>query len=861
MNKWDFMSVDINEIKDRRTNGKEISEILDHMPRDELFLVFKRIVDNRPFIYREALAYLIEKLYSDEEEFVKILCKLIHSTNNDIVNSIFEIARTNPEITIYIADIIDNVSDKKPGLCSGIIKTPLLGEDIIDEEIYLNLESKDSTLQFQSLMAIFGFFNIGENKNLFIPDLVKVAKNINEDNSTILVQCLSTAYHFNKSVNSTLREEIEKRGYVAAETFIDSIKCEDDSCISLLETAFQIVESKTPNHNVLDYALEKIYEKDPEFVVDKIRERIYTTDRPVLADDMLIATIQSIDPTPVIEMLEKEMDTQNHILKRFGSDFLSDFLNSNHELLAWCKKWKDDETKNEIILRSLGKVLTTIMDHEPYEDNTDREDAIELVKEIARKNNINYEKETRVIDLGKDSNEGAENKANTIKALHIIKKILYPPRKIDTEVLKRNLDNYPNICNAIGKEWLLRNAKSDTPHALAYIYSKEPNYSRIKELAEELESEPEENRKFAISWLLNGEKEVIFRQFHWEKVFKTLNKYGLFIRKDKLRNPSISESILTEAEVIAKLAPHFNVQIEPQVDELLPKNLDAQIEDNNESALIEIAIVHERVEMDVAEGAAIRIPGGKVKSVILSKFKDQLHAGTVNPNIPVILVLKLSGLSNFDAENAIYGEAQFYHRSTDDGLVVEKGMNRGQNSFYDEENSNIVTAIATYNSDYGPEYPFVGKFHRPPRNITPLNPISNEFRVKIRNALFGDSEDSDWSSLTKIDGINKKLAKELYDKGIENLGVLANLNDDDLNIQGFELEQIKDWRTEATRIIYAISSSSIRFIKGVDQRIFDLLTEKKIVLINQLLDLKEIPDGINETEWDIIINDAKRIKE
>lgn len=859
------MSVDIIEIMDHRTNGKEISEILGNIPKEELLLVFKRIVDNDPFICSEALAYLIEKLYADEEEFVKILCKLIHSNYTDfafnqITNHIFEKARANPEITINIAKIIDNVSDMKPGLCSGIIKTPLLGENLIDKEICLNLESEDLTLQFQSLIAIFGFFRISKNKNLFVSHLVKTAKNIDEDNSEILIQCLSIAYHNNKSVYSTIKEEIETRGYIAAKTFINTIRCQDDSCISLLETAVQIVSSETPNHNIVDAALAKIYEKDPNFVVNKIHDRIYTTNRPVLADVMLASTIQS-NPTPVIEMLEKEMDTQNHTIRRFGGDFLRDFLKSDHELLVWCKKWKDDKTKMEVILRSLGMILTTIMDRDPYEDNTDRNDAIELVKEIACKNEINYETETKgFIDLGKDSHEGAENKTDTIKALHVIKKILYPPGKIDTEVLKRNLDSYPNICEAIGKKWLLSNAKSKKPHDLAYIYNREPNYSRIKELAEELESENDENRKIAISWLLDGEKDVIFTQIHWEKVFETLKKYGLYIPKRKLRNPSDSESILTEAEVIARLAPHFNVQLEPIVKELLPKKLDALIKDNNESALIEIATVHERVEMDVAEGAAIMIPGGKVKGVILSKFKGQLHEGKVNPKIPVILILKLSGLNNFDAENAIYGEAQIYHRSTDDGLVVEKGMNRGQNSFYHEKNSNIITAIATYNSDYSRES-FIGKLHRPPRNIIPLNSMSNEFRVKIRNALFEDTADSGWSSLTKIDGISHKIAKELYNNGIDDLGVLANLNDDDINIQGFELEQMKEWRAEAIRIIYAISSSSIRFIKGVDQRIFDMLMGKKIVLITQLLGLKEIPEGINETEWAIIINDAKQIME
>jgi len=418
----------------------------------------------------------------------------------------------------------------------------------------------------------------------------------------------------------------------------------------------------------------------------------------------------------------------------------------------------------------LGEILTELMNYKP---STIRDEAIALVKEFATKEGIDYEKVTKKISLGKDTHKGAKYKESTIKALYVVKNLLHPPVQIDTEILRENLKNYPYLSEAIGADWLIKNAKSKHPHLLAYIYSKKVDYEKISELSKKLESES--------------------AQRYWNQVFKTLNEYGLKIPKSKLRDPENAESVLAEAEVIARLAPHFKVEIEPDIPELRPKRLDAKIEFNGQECLIEVAVVKERIEVEVSHGV-IAIPGGKVKNVLLTKFRNQLKEGKVDPKIPIVLVLCLDDvLDSYEVENAIYGQLQFRLKMrADTKQIIEKGATRAENSFYEIEGTNIVTAIAAYRRDYTKKDPLVGKLYQPPPSVTPKNPLSKEFRVKLRNALFGESERSNWRSLLKIEGIDEDMAKKLYDNGIEDLGVLAMATDEDLKIESFDIQKMKE---------------------------------------------------------------------
>lgn len=845
---------------------EKVEEYLEKKSDKELLEIFEHIIENNPFFYESAIEFIVNKLYSSNESFLRLLCSLIEKTSSDlafekVINFIKKVASNNPEKTV---EIVKKIIDLKIGdcLCSGLIISPLLGDNTINNEIVSYLNSNDLFLQRHSLVAIHSFLSTKsdtETAKHLIENLTRIAENIDQENTDILVQCLIDAFLINKeSILRVLEREIERRGYLAAIVYAKNASFQRELPISLLKKAVQIIESENPENEIIDRALARIYEEDKDYVINKLRERIRESDKVRIAGSMLIYTIQK-DYSVVIQMLEEEIDNRNYKMVYFGEHILEELFPSRKEWLDWCKKWKDDERKREVILRSLGKILTELMNYQP---STIRNEAIALVKEFASKEGIDYEKETRKIDLGKDTREGAEYRESTVKALYIVKKLLHPTVQINTEILRENLKNCPYLSNAVGVDWLIKNAKSKRPHLLAYIYGEKVDVGKISELAKKLGLEKDENKRLQIVWQYTQLVHTLSEQRYWEEVFKTLDKYGLKIPKSKLRDIENAESVLAEAEVIARLAPHFKVEIEPDIPELRPKKLDAKIEFNGQECLIEVAVVKERIEAEVSHGA-IEMPGGKVKSVLLNKFRKQLKEGKVDPKMPIVLVLCLgTALNSYEVENAIYGQLQLqFKMRTDTKQIIEEGSTRAENSFYDIEGTNIVTAIAAYKRDYTKSDPLVGKLYLPPPPIAPKNPLTRNFRVKLRNALFGESECSKWRSLLKIEGINEDVAKKLYDNGIEDLGVLAMATDEDLKIESLDIQKMKEFQREAIRVINALATNSIKFLKGINQDIYNLLVKNGIYLIKQIVELTEAPEGIDSVVWEKIREDARRIME
>jgi len=153
----------------------------------------------------------------------------------------------------------------------------------------------------------------------------------------------------------------------------------------------------------------------------------------------------------------------------------------------------------------------------------------------------------------------------------------------------------------------------------------------------------------------------------------------------------------------------------------------------------------------------------------------------------------------------------------------------------------------------------IGRLYHPPYQVNPRNPLNREIRLRIRDALFGDNENSDWKSLTKIEEINQEMAKRLHDNGIEDLGILAIASDEELKIKGFNSGELKKFQNDARRIISALSTGSIRFLKGIDNGTYKLLTEKGIYLITQILEKTDNPEGITPSKWDEIVKDGEAI--
>ncbi|RPJ69452.1 MAG: hypothetical protein EHM20_16395, partial [Alphaproteobacteria bacterium] len=485
--------------------------------------------------------------------------------------------------------------------------------------------------------------------------------------------------------------------------------------------------------------LAEVYKSDPDFVIKRIKDRLHEKNRVTIMIPYYLSKIIEIGDGPIIELIESEIDSQNQKLEYIGEDILEGLFSSQEEWISWCEKWKEDPNKEPIVIKSLGRVLTELKN---YEDSDLRDRAISLVKEFAKNKNLDYEKETKGINFGADKNEGYKNKENAIKALDILDKILNPAIKIEIGELERNLRNAPNLCKAYGYNWLIKNAKTSNPHIVNYIFCHSPTY-----------------------------------QSHLENVFSILEEHNIKIRKNKLQDIDNGKNILAEVEVISRLAPYFEITLEPDIEKLRPKKLDLMIEHDGKKALIEIATVEEKREVRVAHGAQTDIPGDKIKNELLDKFKDQLHKGQFNVGIPIIILLNLQGFhSDYEVQNSIYGESQLsWRQRKDTHEIVTEGFTRAKNGFYHEENSEIVTAIGAYKFDIYREDKFVGKLYWPFKS--PINEMSLNFRLRLRDALFGNSETSNWKMLMKIPGIDENLAKLLHSSGIEDIDTLLTVNE------------------------------------------------------------------------------------
>jgi hypothetical protein len=283
------------------------------------------------------------------------------------------------------------------------------------------------------------------------------------------------------------------------------------------------------------------------------------------------------------------------------------------------------------------------------------------------------------------------------------------------------------------------------------------------------------------------------------------------------------------------------------------------IEYGGEKALIEIATVEQKQVNRLSHGALTYIPGDKIKNELLDKFKKQLHAGKVDVEIPVMILLNLQGFQTDDeVKNGIYGISQFsWKRRTDTNQIVEEGFTRENNGFYDEENSEIVTVIGAYKFDMYKEDKFVGKLYYPFK--FPINKMSLNFRLRLRNALFGNSETSNWKTLMKIPEVNENQAKLFYSNGIEDIDTLVTVNENEVLIKGMPLEEIVRLKSEAIRVIGALSTNQINFLSGINAEDIKMLQKEGIYLIRQLLEREKIPEGINEWKRSLLVEDAKRI--
>ena len=819
---------------DREYIDKQLGEV----SRNDLYDLANKILDTHFRFENYTLVSIVTRLFDDTPEFMKLLITFLEKTHPNFISEPLykrleeKVAKRSHQAFALVKSMA--YLGNKPGVSSGYLLSLLVGVMEEAEEFMIkSLSSNDVPVQRCSLMALHSLlYGFGKNNRNYLNLLEKIAPNISQENLQLLISCLQCAFEENADeFRPVLESELIRRGADAASIYIEIARGRSATAAHILQKAVEILESEVPDSEDIDFGLAKIYEKNPDFVVERIKERLLKRDTIELMDYGSLDEIKKCDVEPIMSMVESLIDEGKLTHLHTKEIWLKDLFLPAEYWIAWCERWCNDEGKERVIISSLKIILTELIN---YESSEIRDRAVELVKVFAREKGIDYEKETVGINYKSDHRTGWENKEKAIKALQVLEVIQSPKVPIDVETLTNNLKKAPHLSKAIEAEWLIKNASLDNPHILAYIFSQK---------SDEVEG-------------------LLLSQVYWENVFKILDEYKVNIPKNKVNELKNDVYILSEFEVFSRLAPFFEITIEPDIEGL--GDLDALIEFEGEKALIEVATVQEKRELALAQGGDY-IPGGKVKSVLITKFRGQLKEGKSNPQIPILIILNLEnfrGFFTFEVPSGIYGALQFSWKTcnrtcNDIGEVLEEGYARGENGFYDIEGTNIVTAIGAYERDLSGEDPLVGKLYRPP--IAPVNKISQKFYLEIRNALFGKSETSDWKSLKSVYGIDEKMAQLLYSSGIEDRGILAGIQEDEFVVEGVPSEKLSQLRDEARRVIGAISTDSVKFLKGMNQETFDILQRNGIYLIKDILELEAPPESIPHDVWALITEDAKRL--
>jgi hypothetical protein len=819
-----------------KDNAREdIDKQLDEVSRNDLYDLANKILDTHFRFENYALVSIVTRLFDDTPEFMKLLITFLEKTHPNFISEPLykrleeKVAKRSHQAFALVKSMA--YLGNKPGVSSGYLLSLLVGEmEEAKDFMIKSLSSNDVPVQRCSLMALHSvLYGFGKNNRNYLNLLEKIAPNISQENLQLLISCLQCAFEENADeFRPVLESELIRRGADAASIYIKIARGGSATSAPILQKAVEILESEIPDSENIDVGLAKIYKNNPDFVIERIKERLLKRDTIELMDYGSLDAIKKCDVEPIMGMVESLIDEGklNHLNTK--EIWLKNLFLPIEKWIAWCEKWSEDERKECVIISSLRIILTELIN---YKSSEIRDRAVELVKVFAKKKDIDYEKETKGIKYQSDPHAGWENKEKAIKALQVLKVIQSPKVPIDLETLTNNLKKAPHLSKAIEVEWLIKNASQNNPHILASIFSEK----------------------------LDETEEVLPSQAYWENVFKILDEYKVNIPKKKLDELRKDANILSEFEGFSRLAPFFEITIEPDIAGL--GDLDALLEFEGEKALIEVATVKEKLELSLAHGGTY-FPGGKVKSVLLSKFKTQLKEGKSNPGIPILLLLNLENfgpvLGSLEILGGIYGEFQIAWSTHKETQVVEEGYTRNkEHAFYNKEGTNIVTAIGAYERDLSREDPLVGKLYRPP--VAPVNKTSQKFWLEVRNALFGRSETSDWKSLMRIYGVDEQMAKLLYSRGIEDLGVLAGIQEDEFVLEGVPSEKLSQLRDEARRVIGAISTDSVRFLKGMNRETLDILQRKGIYLIKDILEKRAPPEGISHDAWELITEDAKRV--
>lgn len=721
-----------NQIENRKREIEKKKKDILQMNSSEKMSLFEEFAENRIFLDYEVFEFLFFLVFSPDENFISLLCKIIEG-GKFILSKHKDFIKSKSEDTLKIINKMFELCEV-PDLSAGITISPLVGTKQTNCVLLKEIKSGEQKKQRFVLYALIYAIKFEEwiNINEIFTQIREIYVELKIKEHYVYMQLLVEVMYVDKElVLDEIIKEISENTEISALSFVKASLYRKFIGESLFKDAIQILEAE--KNQIVDKALCRVYLFDNLFVVNILEKRILNGKYNKIISLDLKKIISSNNPFPVVKMLEKHLNINGFINGHSIQFLFGDLLNSD-QWIEWCEKNKNIEQLERVILISLSKILSDLINFEP---NKIRDKAISLVKEFSRKKSIDFEDFTRKINLGKDKRDKDKIKEKNIRALYVIKELLFPIRRINISVLKENLEKYQYISKIFGLNWILKNAESKNPHQICFIFDRKIDQNYLDELENSISIEKDSLRKALMINELKYHISIDREQNYWNEVFRNLSEHNLNFRKSKLHNSEESEGLLVEAEIWSLISKKFKTEHEPDTRDLYPKKLDFLVELDQQNILLETKFVGELIEHSLNVNPLMSRPGEKIFSVLCSTFQNQLFCGKRDAKKPMVIILCMHPSFNyFDAENAILGEFVLVFEKYEEHIGSEH-LRRNPNGFFFEDNSDIISAIITYRRDFTSKDTIKGRIYLPPKQVKTKYPLSEKSCKKLTSSLFG----------------------------------------------------------------------------------------------------------------------------
>ena len=705
------------------------SEIVEHML-------------DKPFQYEQGLVEAIQFLAEDSMAYANLLNKFFIKTRyvhpRWYWGPIEAFFRNDPNLACSLSHKMLQL-DTSDGLSSGMLLTWILP---INEEgfryVIDNLNSQDEKTRRCSAIAIGSvlFEKDFPGKDELLDGLAKGALATTQLLPELFI-ALQRAYEHNPTVfEKVICQLIERFGVEAAREYIRASNDKSNVSINSLKMAVETLERNGGDGQTIDRGLATIYRLDKGFVVERLRTRLLAQESLYDNNSHLTFLVTEEDPAPVIKMIMEEVGKGNRLLDFMAVNDLDDLLKENRT--TWvdlCREWVADESKEYVVLLSIGMLLGEMVHQDPYGMSKEKGICISMVRDISQRHAVDFSKATSHINLGISKIPGNENKEEALRALSMVNKMRFLEETIDLATLEENLKRAPSILKLVGGLDVLRkSARTEKPHVLCYIFDgRRPVIGELEALETKIHSIEDTNEQLGISLIHDRLLNNQLSQDYWERMAKKYTEAKMTVKRSKLLDADNAVNILSEIEVFAHLSGTFDIRRDVEVEGFGRKKLEGSIRLEDEESLIEVATVHGALENELAVGPYTPA-ATKVGKILSSKLDYQFCRGTVDPKRPLIVVLCCPRFLfshrrlKFTLTEADGGSGLGVEQTEEEMAVME---------FFSDEAARIVSSVVIYYGDHTKMHPLAGIVVANPNS--PLHLPSEKFTRRLKETLFGNS--------------------------------------------------------------------------------------------------------------------------